>query len=154
MESTLKRARVALHNRLPETEDREPSPAPNSAAERKIVARVTTAFETGNVDELVALLTEDVSVTMPPVPGECEGREDAGRYFRMTLVRPGRSTRIVPSRANGQPALASYVRDPQTGLYHASGIAVLTLSGPLISAMTVFGKDVLPSFGLPRVLSS
>jgi RNA polymerase sigma-70 factor (ECF subfamily) len=62
--------------------------------------------------------------------------------------------RIVPTRANGQPALASYVRDPQTGLYHASGIAVVTLSGRLISAMTVFGKDVLPSFGLPRVLSS
>jgi RNA polymerase sigma-70 factor (ECF subfamily) len=154
VESTLKRARVALHNRLPETEDREPSPAPNSAAERKIVARVTTAFETGNVDELVALLTEDVSVTMPPVPGECEGREDAGRYFRMTLVRPGRSMRIVPTRANGQPALASYIRDPQTGLYHASGVDVLTLSGRLISAMTRFGKDVLPSFGLPRVLPS
>jgi len=154
VESTLKRARVALHNRLPETEDREPSPAPNSAAEQKIVARVTTAFETGNVDELVALLTEDVSVTMPPVPGECEGREDAGRYFRMTLVRPGRSMRIVPTRANGQPALASYIRDPQTGLYHASGVDVLTLSGRLISAMTRFGKDVLPSFGLPRVLPS
>jgi RNA polymerase sigma-70 factor (ECF subfamily) len=88
---------------------------------------------------------------MPPMPGECEGREDAGRYIRMTLVRP--SVRIVPTRANGQPALASYVRDPQTGLFHASGIAVLTLSGRLISAMTVFGKDVLPSFGLPRVLS-
>ncbi|MGP8010585.1 MAG: nuclear transport factor 2 family protein, partial [Acidimicrobiales bacterium] len=111
-------------------------------------------FETGDADELVALLTEDISVTMPPIPGECEGREEAGRYIRMTLFRPGRSTRIVPTRANGQPALASYVRDPQSGLYHASGIAVLTLSGRHISAMTTFGKDVLPSFGLPRVLPS
>jgi RNA polymerase sigma-70 factor (TIGR02960 family) len=154
VESALTRARVALHDRLAEIKDREPSPAPNSAAEQEIVARVTAAFETGDADELVALLTEDVSVTMPPIPGECEGREDAGRYLRMTLVRPGRSMRIVPTRANGQPALASYVRDSQTGLYHASGIAVLTLSGRLISTMTVFGKDVLPSFGLPRVLSS
>jgi len=62
--------------------------------------------------------------------------------------------RIVPTRANGQPAFVSYVRDPQTGLYHASVIAVLTLSGRLISAMTEFGKDVMPSFGLASVLPS
>jgi RNA polymerase sigma-70 factor (TIGR02960 family) len=154
VESALKRARAALHDRLDDTKDREPPPAPNSVAEQDIVARVTAAFETGNVDELLVLLTEDVSVTMPPIPGELEGREDAGRYFGKTFLRPGSATRVVPTRANGQPALASYVRDPQTGLYHASGIAVLTLSGRLISAMTTFGKDVLPSFGLPRVLSS
>jgi RNA polymerase sigma-70 factor (TIGR02960 family) len=154
VESALKRARAALHDRLDDNKDREPPPAPNSVAEQDIVARVTAAFETGNVDELLVLLTEDVSVTMPPIPGELEGREDAGRYFGKTLLAPGSATRLVPTRANGQPALASYVRDPQTGLYHASGIAVLTLSGRLISAMTTFGKDVLPSFGLPRVLSS
>ena len=154
VESALKRARLALHDRLADTKDREPSPAPKSAAEQEIVTRVTAAFETGDVDELVVLLTEGASVTMPPTPGECEGREKAGRYFRMTLVRPGHSMRIVPTRANGQPALASYVRDPQTGLYHASRIAVLTLSGRLISAITLFGKDVMPFFGLPRVLSS
>jgi RNA polymerase sigma-70 factor (ECF subfamily) len=153
VESTLKRARVALHDRLAYSKDRELPPAPKSPAEQEIVARVTAAFETGDVDELVALLTEDVSVTMPPIPGQCDGREDAGRYFRRTLL-PGRLMRIVPTRANGQPALASYVRDPQTGLYHASGVDVLTLSGRLISAMTRFGKDVLPSFGLPRLLSS
>ncbi len=154
VENALKRARVALHDRLADTKDREPPPAPNSAAEQEILARVTAAFETGDADELVALLTDNVSVTMPPVPGECEGREEAGRYLRVALVRPGRSMRTVPTRANDQPALAFYAPDPQTGLYHASGVVVLTLSGRLISAMTVFGKDVLASFGLPRVLSS
>ncbi len=154
VESALKRARMVLHDRLADAEGHEPPPAPNSAAELRIVARVTDAFETGNVDKLLALLTEDVSVTMPPVPGECKGPEDAGIYFRQTSFRPGRSTRTVPTRANGQPVLATYVRDPQTGLYHASGIAVLTLAGDLIAAVTIFGKDVLPSFGLPRVLTS
>jgi RNA polymerase sigma-70 factor (ECF subfamily) len=105
------------------------------------------------VDILLALLTDDVSVTMPPVAGELKGHEDAERYFRVTLFRPGPSMRIVSTRANGQPALASYVLDHQTGLYHASGIAVLTLSGRLVSAVTTFGNDVLPSFGLPRTLS-
>jgi RNA polymerase sigma-70 factor (ECF subfamily) len=70
------------------------------------------------------------------------------------LFRPGHSMRIVPTRANRQPALAPYVRDPQTGLYHASGIVVLTLSGRLTWALALFGKEVLPSFGLPRALSS
>jgi RNA polymerase sigma-70 factor (ECF subfamily) len=154
VESALKRARLTLHDRLAETKGQEPPPAPNSAVEQEIVARVTAAFENGNVDELLVLLTEDVLVTMPPIPGELEGREDAGRYFRKTLLRPGPPMRIVPTRANGQPALASYVRDPQTGLYQASGIVVLTLSGRLTSAMTLFGKDALPPFGLPRALSS
>jgi RNA polymerase sigma-70 factor (TIGR02960 family) len=153
VEGALKRARVALRDHLIITNGRQPGPV-SSFAEQDIVARVTAAFETGNVDALLALLSEDVSVTMPPIPGELEGREDAGRYFSKTLFRPGYSLRIVPTRANGQPALASYVQDPQTGLYHASGIAVLTLSGNLISAVTTFGKDVLPSFGLPRVLTS
>jgi len=90
---------------------------------------------------------------MPPVPGECKGPEEASRYFRATSFRAGRSTRIVPTRANGQPVLATYVRDPETGLYQATGIAVLTLSGSLISAVTIFNKDVLPSFGLSLVLS-
>ncbi|HEV7959254.1 MAG TPA: RNA polymerase subunit sigma-70 [Acidimicrobiales bacterium] len=154
VESALKRARVAVHDRLGDAQDREPPPAPNSVAELEIVARVTAAFEAGNADELVALLTHDVSVTMPPIPGECKGPEDAGRYFRLTSFRPGRSTRTVPTRANGQPTLATYVLDPRSGLYHASGVAVLTLCGDSISAVTIFGKDVLPSFGLPRVLSS
>jgi RNA polymerase sigma-70 factor (ECF subfamily) len=153
VESALKRARVTLQERLVATQDHEPPPTPNSVAEQEIVARVTAAFESGNVDTLVALLTTDVLVTMPPVPGEIEGPEEAGRYFLATSFRPGRSTRIVPTRGNGQPVLATYVRDPQTGLYHASGIAMLTLSGRFISAVTIFGKDVLPSFGLPRVLS-
>jgi RNA polymerase sigma-70 factor (TIGR02960 family) len=154
VESALKRARVTLHDRFVDTRDRELPPAPNSGTELEIVARVTTAFETGDVNELLALLTDDVSVTMPPIPGELDGREDAAGYFRKTLFLPGRSTRILPTRANGQPALATYVRDPQTGLYRANGIAVLTLSGRHISAITLFGEGVLPSFGLPGVWST
>jgi SnoaL-like domain len=145
---------VALHDRLAVSEDRKPPLVPNSAAEQEIVARVTAAFETGDVDQLVALLADDVMVTMPPIAGQLVGREDAGRYFGKTRILPGRSMRIVVTRANGQPALASYAADPHMGLYHSNGLAVLTLSGNHISAVTTFPRDVLTSFGLPRVLSS
>jgi RNA polymerase sigma-70 factor (TIGR02960 family) len=152
VENALKRARAAVHARLGNASDREPSPAPNSAAEQEIVARLTAAFENGDVAGLVSLLSEDVWLTMPPMPLEYQGRELAERFFRTVAFRPGRVSRFVATRANGQPALASYIRDPQTGLYHANGIAVLTLSGSFISAITGFDNSVLPSFGLPRTL--
>jgi RNA polymerase sigma-70 factor (TIGR02960 family) len=154
VENALKRARTAVHTRLGGACDSEPPPAPNSPSEQEIVARLTEAFETGNVDQLVSLLTEDVLVTMPPMPLEYQGRELAARFFGTVAFRPGRRTRFVATRANGQPALAAYVRDPTTGLYRANGIAVLTLSGSLVSAITGFDNSVLPSFGLPRTLPS
>ena len=143
-----------MHTRLGDASTREPPPAPNSAAEQHIVDGLIAAFETGDVDKLVSLLTEDVWVTMPPMPLEYQGRELAARFFGTVSFRPGRRTRFVATRANGQPALAAYVRDPATGLYRANGIAVLTLSGSLISAITGFDNSVLPSFGLPRTLPS
>jgi len=152
VENALKRGRTAVHTRLRRASGQEPPPAPNSAAEQEIVTRLTEAFETGDVDKLVSLLTEDVWVTMPPMPLEYQGRELAARFFGTVAFRPGRRTRYVATRANGQPALAAYVLDPTTGLYRANGIAVLTLSGSLISAITGFDNSVLPSFGLPRTL--
>jgi RNA polymerase sigma-70 factor (TIGR02960 family) len=152
VENALKRARAAVRARLGDTGERDPPPPPNSAAEQRIVTRLTAAFENGDVDQLVSLLAEDVWVTMPPMPLQYLGREAAARFFSTVAFRPGRRNRFVATRANRQPALASYIRDPQTGLYRANGLAVLTLSGSLISAITGFDNSVLPSFGLPRTL--
>ena len=69
-----------------------------------------------------------------------------------TVERPGRSIRLVPTRANGQPAFGHYVRDPHAPIAHASGILVLTLAGSQISAMTGFDNSALRLFGLPRTL--
>ena len=87
---------------------------------------------------------------MPPLPLEYQGRELARRFF--TAVWRGRQYRLVATRANGQPAFAFYVRDPQAGVAHANGLLVATLAGPQIHAMTRFDNSVLPSFGLPRTL--
>ena len=147
--SALKRARATLQRRYP-SEEREPPPPPGSAAEQDLVERLTRAFETADVAGIVALLTEDAWLTMPPLPLEYQGREQAARF--LTTVRQGRTWRLVATRANGQPAFAFYVRDPRAGVCHALGLLVLTLSGTQIRAMTRFDTSVLPRFGLPRTL--
>ena len=148
--SALKRARATLQRRYPPSGQREPPPPPGSAAEQDLVARLTRAFETADVAGIVAMLTEDAWLTMPPLPLEYQGRELAARF--LSAVRQGRTWRLVATRANGQPAFGFYVRDPQAGVCHALGLLVLTLSGSRICAMTRFDNSVLPRFGLPRTL--
>jgi hypothetical protein len=103
------------------------------------------------VDGIVALLTEDAWLTMPPIPLEYQGRELAARFFTLAFRR-GRPVRLVATRANGQPAFGLYVRDPHAPVLHANGLIVLTLAGDQISAITRFDTSVLPRFGLPRSL--
>ena len=150
--SALKRARAALQYQRERSADREPPPS-GSAREQALVQRFTQAYEAGDVHEVVALLTEDAWLIMPPVPLRYQGRELAARFWAATAFRPGRSARLVPIRANGQPAFGLYVRDPRAPVAHASGILVLTLAGGQISAVTGFpDNSVLPIFGLPRTL--
>jgi RNA polymerase sigma-70 factor, ECF subfamily len=150
--SALKRARAALQYQRSRSAGLEPPP-PGSARERALVRRFTRAYEAGDVDQVVALLTEDVWLIMPPVPLRYQGREAATRFLSATAFRPGRSARLVPIRANGQPAFGVYIRDPHAPIAHANGILVLTLAGSQISAMTAFpGNSTLPIFGLPRTL--
>jgi RNA polymerase sigma-70 factor (ECF subfamily) len=148
--SALRHARANLHRRLQSAAD--PPPAPNSAAEREVVERLTRAYETGDVDAVVAMLTDDVVFTTPLAAGAYEGRAVAGPFLRSGVFRGGRSYRLIATRANGQPAFGLYLRDPVTDVAHASGMLVLTLAGARISAMTRFDNSVLPLFGLPRTL--
>ena len=151
--SALKRARATLERHQRSVAPREPAPPPGSAAEQQLVERLTRAFESADVDGIVALLTEDVWVTMPPLPLEYQGRELAAQFFTATAFRPGWTARLILARANGQPAFGFYARDPQTGRFHTVGLLVLTLSGAQISAMTRFDPATLSRFGLPAILS-
>jgi RNA polymerase sigma-70 factor (ECF subfamily) len=149
--SALKRARAMLQRQLPRSAERGQSPAPGSAAERELVERFTRAFEAKDVHGIVGLLTEDVWLTMPPIPLEYQGHDLADRFLTATalwLERP----RLVATRANGQPAFGIYVRDPQAPVMHAIGLLVLTLAGDQISAITRFDTSTLAYFGLPRTL--
>jgi RNA polymerase sigma-70 factor (TIGR02960 family) len=160
--SALKRARASLRRGLPVASDREsppagdleaapPSPpAPGSHAEQALVAKFVTAWEAGDVDSLVALLTADVSVSMPPIPLEYHGHDAVARFFATFLRR--RSHDLVPTRANGQPAFGAYLRAPTGGVRHGTGLFVLTLAGDRIRALTRFDATVLRWFGLPESL--
>ena len=148
----LQRARAGLRKRLPDG-DRERAPLPDSAVERRLVGRFADAVESGDVGELVALLTEDARLTMPPLPLEYQGHDAIGAFLRHREEVRGRPLRVVPTRANTQPAFGCYLPDTQTGIAHAHAIFVLTLEGHGVSAITWFGdKSVFPRFGLSRTL--
>jgi RNA polymerase sigma-70 factor (TIGR02960 family) len=149
--SALKRARASLQRRLPPTSEREPPPAADSAAEQALVAELTRAYQSGDVDTLVALLTDDVFLSMPPFPLEYQGRDAVAKFFASAL-RPDRTFDLVPTRANGQPAVGTYLRAPAGGDRRGTGLDVLTLTGDRIRAITHFDRTVLPRFGLPRSL--
>ena len=152
VKSALKRAHASLQRRWPTTDDREPPPAAGSPTEDALVAKFVSAWESADLGALVALLTDDVFMSMPPMPFEYEGR-DVVAGFCACLFGAGRRTDLVPTRANGQPAFGTYLRAPG-GISHGTGLYVLTLSGDRICAMTRFENTVLPSFGLPRSLPS
>jgi len=148
--SALKRARASLRRRLPPIGDREPPRAPDSRTEQALVTKFVRAWESGDVDALVTLLTADVSVSMPPIPLEYHGRDVVARFCASIMRR--RLHDLVPTRANGQPAFGAYLRAPIGGIRHGTGLFVLTLTGDRICAMTRFDSSVLPWFGLPRSL--
>jgi RNA polymerase sigma-70 factor (TIGR02960 family) len=148
--SALKRARAGLHQRPQRAAAREPAPVPNSPSEQAMVARFVRAYESGDLDALVALLTDDIFISMPPFPLEYQGRDAVTRFYA-NMLGSGRRFDLVPTRANGQPAFGSYLR-ARTGIRHGTGLLVLTLAGETICAITRFDNSVLPSFGLPRSL--
>jgi len=149
----LKRARATIAAHLPPG-GRDRAPLPGSAREQQVTACFADAFERGDVRAVVALLTDDAWLTMPPLPFEYQGHETIRNFYETVVFRHGtRRSRLVPTRANGQPAFGRYIRDPHAPVGHAHGLIVLTLAGDRISAVTAFtDNSILPRFGFPRTL--
>jgi RNA polymerase sigma-70 factor (TIGR02960 family) len=150
--SALKRARAGLERARPAVAGHEPPPAPGSPAEDALVARFTSAYESADIDALVALLTDDVFMSMPPFPLEYEGREVVAR-FCAGLFTAGRRVDLVATRANGQPAFGAYLAAP-SGVRRGTGLITVTLAGDRVCATSRFEASVLPWFGLPLSLPS
>jgi len=151
--SALQRARATLEARRPA--DRERAPLPRSPRERELVERFADAVETGDVDEMVSLLTDDALLTMPPQPLEYQGHEAIAAFLRHREEARGVPLRVVPTRANTQPAFGCYLPDAQAGIARPAGLFVLTLEGDAAAAITWFADTgIFRHFGLPRTLRS
>jgi RNA polymerase sigma-70 factor (ECF subfamily) len=116
------------------------------------VGEFVRAYEAGDLDALVALLTDDVFLSMPPLQLEYQGIEVVTRFYG-SMMSSGRQFDLVPTRANGQPAFGAYLRT-SSGIRQGTGLLVLTLAGDRICSVTRFDTSVLPWFGLPRSLPS
>ena len=148
--SALQRARESLQTRS--APPLEHAPTPDSQAERELLADFADAFERGEMERLLSLLTDDAWVTMPPEPYEYQGPTAIRAFLRGREVARG-AMRLVRTRANGQPAFACYLPSPQTDIARPYALFVLTLEGDRISAITWFAdSSVFPQFGLPRML--
>jgi RNA polymerase sigma-70 factor (ECF subfamily) len=145
--SALSRARAGIRP------DRDPNdvPLPRSPAEAAAVGRFVDAFERFDLEELVTVLTEDARLAMPPEPVEFRGPLAIAGYLRAHLG--GQEVKLVPTRANNQPALALYLPDPCAPIWRASSLVVLTLRGSRVCMLTRFGdRGIFARFGLPRTL--
>jgi RNA polymerase sigma-70 factor (TIGR02960 family) len=150
--SALKRARASVAERAADEQPHQSPPAAGSAQERRLVDQVVAAFAAHDVDAIVALLTDDAWVKMPPMPFEYQGREAAARFFTAIAPPGGRTLRCLESRANGLPVLALYTIDETSGAWRSIGVLLLTLAGDHVHEIIRFDPVTLASFGLPRIL--
>jgi RNA polymerase sigma-70 factor, ECF subfamily len=150
---SLQRARQTVDRSVP-AGSLEGAPLPDSPQERALVSRFATAFQAGDIQGVVELLTDDALMTMPPEPAEYEGPAAIGRFLS-TVPAAGALDRfrLIPTRANGQPAFGCYLKDSHTPIAHAYGLMVLTLRGDRVAALAGFADTgVFAAFGLPRTL--
>jgi RNA polymerase sigma-70 factor (ECF subfamily) len=153
VKGALQRARAALEERL-RASGRDRALRPDSARERELVERFADAVQSGDIDDLIALLTDDALLTMPPQPLEYQGHERIAAFLRHRAELRGAPLRVVPTRANTQPALGCYLPDAQEAIARPYGLIVLTLDRDAIAAITWFADTgVFRHFGLPRVIA-
>jgi RNA polymerase sigma-70 factor, ECF subfamily len=149
--NALRRARKAVAERLPEQSQQATLRLLGDERLRDLVERYAAAWERGDLEAIISMLTEDAEFSMPPEPTLYRGREAIEAFLTESALRD--RWRFVPVRANGQLAFATYSWDAARARYRASGVDVLTLRGSRVSAVTAFLAPTLVSqFGLPDEL--
>lgn len=129
-------------------------PRVRSEDEAKTVDRFIDSFQQGDLEGVIAVLRDDAKFVMPPEPYELQGARVIAEYFHRRGVW-GQALKLVPTRANNQPAFGYYLLDPNANVHRARGIMVLTVRAEQISAITRFGgRSLLDLFGLPRIVPS
>jgi RNA polymerase sigma-70 factor, ECF subfamily len=153
--SALQRAHATMRERLPRRRI-EWAPAARSEAERELLERYLDAHDRADADALTALLSEEMRFSMPPDPFTTQGIEEFVEMCRGAFVGPDAlgHFRLVPTRANRQPAAAEYIRAPGDDRYRALGLDVLTVEDGQIVAVTTFEPQLFPAFGMPPELAA
>jgi RNA polymerase sigma-70 factor, ECF subfamily len=149
--SALQRAHRAVDERLPEQSQQATLRVLGDAALRDLVRAYVDAWERGDVDAVVSMLTEDALIAMPPMATWYRGRHAVAWFLRGWPLADGRPWRLRPAGANGQLAFGHYMHDEETGGFLPHGLNVLTLRGAQISEITAFlTPAAFARFGLPR----
>ena len=149
VKSALKRARATLAAERPGTRS-----TPTPERERELVAGFVEAFLADDIDAIVALLTDDAWITMPPATPEYRGARLAGEFLAAVAAwRAGQPARVLVGAANGQAAFGVYREDPSTGVAACTGVIVLALSAEGIERITWFlGPSYAQLLGMPAQL--
>ena len=136
--SALQRARATVDERLPERSQQETLRSLGDDGIRELVNEYVDAWERADVDAVVAMLTEDATIAMPPLASWYGGRDNVARFLTGWPLSGAWRWRALPTRANGQPALGYYTWDEEAGRYLPFALNVLTLRGAKVKDVTAF----------------
>jgi RNA polymerase sigma-70 factor (ECF subfamily) len=150
--SALQRARATLQENLPK-QPSDWSASQPTAEERALVQRFIDAHERQDVAASVAMMREDIRISMPPYPYRFDGLAAIAQQLERAFgpESPG-DWRLLATRANRMPAAASYLRAPGDTRYRGFKLDVMRVEGGLITDVTTFGHSLFPHFGLPEFL--
>jgi RNA polymerase sigma-70 factor, ECF subfamily len=155
IDSALQRAHKTVDDRLPSQSQQQTLRLVGDGELRDLVERFIAAWERHDVDAIVSMLAEDARLVMPPLPTWISGRDDVAAFLRAYPFSGVRRWKMVPTSANGQPALATYSWDERTGAFTPHSISVLTLRGSHVEEIMAFlNPRLLEPFGLPTQLSA
>jgi RNA polymerase sigma-70 factor (ECF subfamily) len=153
IDSALQRAHKTVDERLPSQSQQQTLRRLGDDELGRLVERYVAAWERNDVDAVVSMLAEDARIVMPPHPSWYSGREHVAAFLRVYPLPGARRWKMVPMSANGQPALASYQWNEQTGAFTAHSMSVLTLRGSEIEEIMAFlDPEFFIPFGLPASL--
>jgi RNA polymerase sigma-70 factor (TIGR02960 family) len=146
--SALQRARATLADH-----GRGKSPEPPSPYEQDLLAKFIDAHERGDAKASLAVVREDIRVTMPPHPWFYEGIDEIRQLMERAFEGGGMGEwKLVPTMANRMPTAASYLRRPGDTVFRAFKFDVLRIEGDRIAEITTFDSDLFAAFGLAETL--
>ena len=153
VDSALQRAHRTVDQRLPQRSQQATLRSLSDGTLRQVVQRYVAAWERSDVDAVVAMLTEDAKLAMPPLPTWYRGRDQVAVFLGGGLLAGATRWRVIPVRANGQLAFGLYAWDEERQALLPRAVDVLTLRGARIQEITAFlTPEVFRGFDLPAVL--